>query len=130
MAGQFDPNTYPLMCRCQLSVAASVRTVARERKLSISAFLEKVVNDAVAGVRADDIAEKWMRSAYEENLNKRKAADLKTADGEYRVKHPKKRGRPPKAKKRGRPPKRTRKVRCDKGIPRGPRKKKGEVSND
>lgn len=123
MAGQINPNTYPLMCRCDLSVAASVRTVARKNNLSVSAFLEKVVNDAVAGVHADAVAEKWMKLAYAENLNKRKAADRKTAEGEYRVKHPKKRGRPPKAKKRGRPPKRTRKVRSDKGVPRGPRKK-------
>ena len=151
MACQMDPNVYGFMCRCPMEDAAKLKQLAdemRRRKrrgiprsfrregceatakppararagMTLSGYLAQMIAERVADVELEEYLNAWMDDQYQRNLKKRKYQDEKTASGYYRVKRPKKRGRPPKAKKRGRPPKKIRKTRSDKGIPRGPKR--------
>ena len=121
MACQMDPKVYGFMCRCPMRNAAKLKQLADAAGMTLSGYLAQMIAERVADVELEEYLNAWMGDQYQRNLKKRKYQDEKTASGYYRVKRPKKRGRPPKAKKRGRPPKKIRKTRSDKGIPRGPK---------
>ena len=121
MACQMDPKVYGFMCRCPMRNAAKLKQLADAAGMTLSGYLAQMIAERVADVELEEYLNAWMDDQYQRNLKKRKYQDEKTASGYYRVKRPKKRGRPPKAKKRGRPPKKIRKTRSDKGIPRGPK---------
>ena len=120
MACQMDPNVYGFMCRCPMEDAAKLKQLADEAGMTLSGYLAAIIHWKVSDVALKPELDGWVKLQLERNLAHRKYQDEKTAAGYYRVKHPKKRGRPPKPKKRGRPPKKVRKPRSDKGIPRGP----------
>ena len=121
MACQMNPNLYCVTSRCPMEDAARLKQLADAEGVTMSCFVAKMIAEKVAGVEIQEYLKEWMAEQLERNMEHRKYQDEKTASGYYRVKRPKKRGRPPKAKKRGRPPKKIRKTRSDKGIPRGPK---------
>jgi len=84
MAGQIDINRVQLAVRVDLDVAASVRTVARKNDLSVSRWLEQLVDAAVAPINAgpEDII--WAKQKRSKNVLVRQKADALTASGHYR----------------------------------------------
>ena len=100
------------------SGCAKLKQLADAAGMTLCGYLAQMIAERVADVELEEYLNACMDDQYQRNLKKRKYQDEKTASGYYRVKHPKKRGRPPKPKKRGRPPKKIRKTRSDKGIPR------------
>lgn len=109
MANQINPNTFAMMCRVPLRDAAAIRKRAEKDGLTVNAYMSAFIHDHVKDDETDVVMDEWIKEHYELNLAKRAKVDELTAAGAYRAKHPKKRGRPPKAKKRGRPAKKTNK---------------------
>jgi hypothetical protein len=99
----------------------ALKQLADAAGTTLNGILNEILREKLAGVELEDGLGAWISEQYERNLAHRRAQDERTASGYYRVKHPKKRGRPPKPKKRGRPRKKVRKTRCDKDVPRGQR---------
>ena len=121
MAGQINIGVCAIMSRCPLRVAASARTAAKREGVTLSTYIAKLIKDHVDGIHPDEESLEWMEQRLAVNEAVRKRADEMTANGCFRSKHPKKRGRPRKAKIEA-VVSRKRKVRSDKGVPRTSRK--------
>lgn len=121
MAGQINVGVCAIMSRCPLKVAASARTAAKREGVTLSTYIAKLIEDSVDGIRPDEESLEWMEQRLAVNEAVRKRADEMTANGCFRSKHPKKRGRPRKAKIDAEMT-RKRKVRSDKGVSRVSRK--------
>ena len=121
MAGQINVGVCAIMSRCPLRVAASARTAAKREGVTLSTYIAKLIEDSVDGIRPDEESLEWMEQRLAVNEAVRKRADEMTANGCFRSKHPKKRGRPRKAKIDAEMTRKM-KVRSDKGVTRGSRK--------
>lgn len=121
MAGQINIGVCAIMSRCPLRVAASARTAAKREGVTLSTYIAKLIKDHVDGIPPDEESLEWMEQRLAVNEAVRKRADEMTANGCFRSKHPKKRGRPRKAKIEA-VVSRKRKVRSDKGVPSASRK--------
>ncbi len=121
MAGQINIGVCAIMSRCPLEVAASARTAAKREGVTLSTYIANLIKDSVDGIPPDEESLEWMEQRLAVNEAMRRRADEMTANGCFRSKHPKKRGRPRKNIIEGALP-RKRKVRSDKGVPRGSRK--------
>lgn len=115
------------MCRCPLKDAAIIRKRAFREGVTVNAYMANLIHEHVKYEDPGPEMESWISERYEANLQMRAKADEDTAAGRYRSKHPKKRGRPPKAKKRSRPAKSACKARLDKGVSSGALRAKPEV---
>lgn len=94
MANQINPNVYHLSCRCPIEDVAALKTLASDKGVSLNECLVDLVHGAVKNVSVNTFARAWMQEQRLVNLKIRAHADELTANGKYRAKHPKKRGRP------------------------------------
>ena len=100
MANQFDPNVYAVTSRCSIEDAAALKIASARMGVSTSEYVAGLIHEFAKTVKLDDAANEWIAAKRAENLDNRARADELTASGKYRVKHPKKRGRPTKKRRR------------------------------
>jgi len=92
MSCQINTETYSLACRCPLTDAQSLKTLADKKGITMSAFVAMLIHKAVAGVTPSATAQAWAELRRKENIKKRQQADSKTARGDYRQKRNKANG--------------------------------------
>lgn len=73
-----DPNTHCFSVRCQMQLAAKVKTVADEQNKTCSEVVTETMSEKFSHVKASKKAKAWAAERYAVNLKRRKAADAQT----------------------------------------------------
>ena len=81
---QNDPETYALTSRCPLEDAARFRTLARTLGLTPSAFVAKLIHQAVTSVTPTPADLDWAAQRRSKNTLRRQLQDERTHRGDYR----------------------------------------------
>ena len=81
---QAKPTTYALMCRCELGDAAKVRTLADAQGVTMSAWVARLVHEAVRKVTATPKAKEWAARRLAANTARRARVDAAVRAGRDR----------------------------------------------
>ena len=81
---QARPTTYTLMSRCDLGDAAKVRTAADAQGVTMSAWVARLVHEAVRKVTATPKAKEWAARRLAANTARRTRVDAAVRAGRDR----------------------------------------------
>lgn len=84
MSCQINTETYQLMCRCPLEDATRLKTLADRAGVTMSAYVASLIHGRVSRTQPSEEATAWAARRREKNLKTRKAANERTARGDFR----------------------------------------------